>query len=97
MTDSPIFLFHAVVSGYVQGVWFRNFISDRASFLGLTGWVRNTYDGDVEICAEGPRSDLEVLLAAMHKGPNSAMVIDVREQWDQPSGKFTRFLIIPTS
>ena len=97
MTDSPTFQLHALVTGHVQGVGFRNYICDRATFLNLTGWVRNTYDGDVEVCAEGPRRDLEVLISAMRKGPNNAMVIDVRERWEQPTGKFTRFLIIPTS
>jgi acylphosphatase len=95
--DDPTFQLHAIVTGHVQGVGFRSYVFDRANFLNLTGWVRNTYNGDVEVCAEGPRGDLDTLLAALRKGPYSATVIDVREQWEQPSGKFSRFLIIPTS
>lgn len=93
---SPLFQLHAVVSGFVQGVGFRAYISDRAGFLGLTGWVRNTYEGDVEVLAEGPRRDLDILLAALQKGPRGSQVIDVRFQFDQPTGTFNTFSITRT-
>jgi len=100
MTDqnptTPLFQLHAVVSGYVQGVGFRAYTADRAEFLGLTGWVRNTYTGDVEVMAEGPRPDLEKLLAALRKGPSGSQVIDVQFQWDLYSGKFRQFTIART-
>jgi acylphosphatase len=100
MTDSaaasPLFQLHAVVSGQVQGVGFRAYVSDRANFLSLTGWVRNTFEGDVEVMAEGPRHDLDTLLSALRKGPRGSMVIDVRFQFDQPTGAFTTFSITRT-
>lgn len=53
------YLPHLCVTGMVQGVGFRFFAINRARKYGITGWVRNLYDGRVEIEAEGNRSDLE--------------------------------------
>jgi acylphosphatase len=51
--------FTALVSGRVQGVGFRYSARDKAIRLGLTGWVRNEYDGTVSVLAEGPRAKLD--------------------------------------
>lgn len=88
---------HALVIGHVQGVGFRAFVYDRAQSLQLTGWVRNTYEGDVEVTAEGPRETLETFLNDLRRGPRSAHVIDVRVQWEQATGQFPKFSILPTS
>ncbi len=96
MPDEPLFRLHAVVSGIVQGVGFRAYVAERAGFLGLTGWVRNTYQGDVEVCAEGPRGDLDILVNALRKGPRGAHVIDVQFNFDLPSGEFREFSIRST-
>ncbi len=96
MPDEPLFRLHAVVSGLVQGVGFRAHVADRAEFLGLVGWVRNTRSGDVEVTAEGPRADLDRLLAVLRKGPRGSVVIDVNFQFDQPSGEFREFRITST-
>ena len=77
MNDSPISghaRLHAVVTGRVQGVSFRYFVSEQAGAFGLLGWVRNRHDGSVEVTAEGPRPRLEGLLAALWQGPPSARV-----------------------
>lgn len=96
MPDSSIFRLHAVVSGFVQGVGFRAYVAERAGFLSVTGWVRNTIEGDVEVTAEGPRSDLDTLLAALRKGPRGSQVIDVRFEFDQPRTEFREFTIRST-
>lgn len=96
MSDLSLFRLHAVVSGFVQGVGFRAYVAERAGFLGLTGWVRNTFDGDVEVTAEGPRSDLDTLLAALRKGPRGSRVIDLRFEYDQPRGEYQDFKIRST-
>ncbi|MCJ2534242.1 MAG: acylphosphatase, partial [Candidatus Thermoplasmatota archaeon] len=44
---------HVLISGRVQGVWFRTSTKQKAEQLGLTGWVRNTSDGSVEAIFEG--------------------------------------------
>ncbi|MDX1518845.1 MAG: acylphosphatase, partial [Gammaproteobacteria bacterium] len=56
------------VSGRVQGVCYRMYTVDRAEKLGLTGWVRNLPDGDVEVYACGPKEQLEALHQWLHEG-----------------------------
>jgi acylphosphatase len=82
---------HAVIDGHVQGVGFRMFVSDHAKNMGLTGWVRNTYAGQVEVTAEGSRSDLEAFLSRLRQGPRSAFVTDAQVQWQEATGEFSRF------
>lgn len=62
------------VTGDVQGVGFRAFTRDRAAGLGLTGWVRNTWDGRVEGEAEGPDHALRELALLLERGPISSHV-----------------------
>ena len=82
---------YAVIEGRVQGVGFRSFVLDRAEELGLTGWVRNTRQGTVEVLAEGPRFALEELLTTLKKGPNTAYVTKVRESWTEATGEYRFF------
>ena len=71
----------AQVRGDVQGVGFRFFAMHRARALGLRGYVRNQRDGSVEVVAEGPRFQLEQLLAALRRGPIGAAVSEVVATW----------------
>ncbi len=87
---------HAIVEGEVQGVGFRYFVVDRASELGLTGWVRNRWDDTVEVTAEGEREALNKLLLHLRKGPSAAYVSSVKQEWLEPTGEFKRFGILPT-
>ncbi len=84
---------HAMVSGRVQGVSFRYFVIEQAADLDLTGWVRNRWDGSVEVTAEGSRSKLERLLQTLRKGPPMASVEDVDFAWLEATGEFTGFSI----
>jgi len=84
---------HAFVEGEVQGVGYRNFVFENARSLSLTGWVRNRFDGSVEVLAEGPRSYLEVLVDALRQGPRSARVSDVRTEWQPAQGECSEFKI----
>ena len=82
----------AEVRGRVQGVGFRFFVQDEARRLGLGGYVRNLPDGRrVEGVAEGPRADLEVLLAALRRGPPDAYVERVSADWRPATGEFVGF------
>ena len=81
----------AIVRGYVQGVGFRAFVRRQARAIGLTGWVRNTVDGDVQVVAEGSRSDLIAFADRLRDGPSEAEVQDVEFIWQPYSGAFTNF------
>lgn len=81
----------AFVSGAVQGVGFRYFTLAAANELGVTGWVRNLYDGSVQVVAEGSRKALEKLLLSLNKGPRSGRVDEVRDSWFPYQGDFDRF------
>ncbi len=81
----------AIVHGYVQGVGFRYFVVRQANALGLTGYVRNHWDGTVVVLADGPRPALEDLLALLRRGPSEAEVERVDVSWDTYSGQFGRF------
>ena len=82
---------HARVHGQVQGVSFRYYTLRRASGLGVCGFVRNHWDGSVEVVAEGGREAVDQLLSWLHSGPPSAYVERVDSQWEKPSGEFRRF------
>lgn len=93
MEDQPVRL-HATVEGRVQGVGFRYFVLQNAQELGLVGWVRNLDDGDVEVTAEGTRSQLQLLLDFLKRGPSSAYVSNVRVDWLEARGDYKRFGVI---
>ena len=65
------------VRGRVQGVGFRAATADEARGLGIAGWVRNLPNGDVEVLAEGPPDDVDVLLTWLAQGPPGARVTGV--------------------
>ena len=69
----------AIVNGQVQGVYYRASTKTEATRLGLTGWVRNLANSDVEFEAEGPEDAIDALLRWAHQGPAMAQVnqIDV--------------------
>jgi acylphosphatase len=81
------------IKGRVQGVGFRFSAVDEAHRLGVTGWVRNTYEGDVEVAAEGSRDRLQQLVTWCHAGPGGALVTGVEEQWLSYAGEFDAFRI----
>jgi acylphosphatase len=82
-----------IVSGRVQGVFFRASAAQAARALGVRGCARNLPDGAVEIVAEGARSSLERLLAWAQTGPPQARVDEVRAEWSAATGEFTAFEI----
>ena len=70
-----------VVTGRVQGVGFRYFVSDLADQLGVTGWVKNFSDGRVEIEVYGVKEDIEMMIEKFWQGPPRASVSDVAVNW----------------
>ena len=73
---------HVVVSGQVQGVWFRASTKQKAEELGLTGWVRNSPDGCVEAIFEGEEDIVNKMVDWCNKGPPMAKVdnVEVKKQ-----------------
>ncbi len=66
-----------VISGRVQGVWFRGWTVDEATARGLSGWVRNRRDGTVEAVFEGAPEAVDAMVEACRSGPPAARVHDV--------------------
>ena len=95
MSDSQVRLY-AIVEGRVQGVGFRYFTQERAVFLGLLGWVRNRWDGTVELVAEGNRAEVESLLKAVQRGPHAGTTRNVKFDWLEATGEFSSFRIRQT-
>jgi acylphosphatase len=68
-----------IVRGRVQGVGFRWFVEHEAHQLGLNGWVRNNFDGTVEVLASGNEQQLATLKQRLQHGPRAARVDEVEE------------------
>jgi acylphosphatase len=75
------------VSGRVQGVWFRESCRDEAERAGVDGWVRNLADGRVEVVLEGPRAEVDRVVAWCHRGPRRARVDRVEVVDEVPVGE----------
>jgi len=74
MTPSARIAKHVLVSGLVQGVWFRGWTVENAQARGLHGWVRNRPDGTVEAVFAGPPDLVDDMIAACRTGPATARV-----------------------
>ena len=82
-----------LIGGRVQGVGFRMFTVDRASFEGLHGYVRNLPDGRVEAVVEGDEQSVERVERALRQGPPSARVESFAAEAIVPTGRATGFMI----
>jgi len=76
-----------IVTGRVQGVFFRAACAREARARGLGGWVRNLPDGSVEVVAEGPDQDVAALTAWCREGPPVARVDGVESVEELPTGE----------
>lgn len=93
MSDVVLLRLHGVVSGRVQGVGFRYFTQETANELGITGWVKNTYDGNVEIVAEGTQEQLDIFQRRISRGSSSAYVSGFSVKELPTTGEFTSFRV----
>ena len=85
---------HCVVSGLVQGVFFRASTRDRAQALGLSGQVRNLPDGRVAVTACGPQAALDTLQQWLWEGPRQAAVSEVQCTSCAEEAGYSRFEIV---
>ena len=86
---------HVFISGAVQGVCFRYDARRQAQTRGLTGWVRNRYDGRVEAVFEGPEGTVNDIIEWCRKGPEGAVVHGVEVKREDYKGEFAGFNIYP--
>ena len=82
-----------LVSGRVQGVFFRDDCRQEAIAAGVTGWVSNRIDGRVEAVFEGEPDAVDRLVAWCRTGPPSARVSGVEVMAEEPGGE-TGFLVL---
>ena len=84
---------HVIISGRVQGVFFRARTRETAVALKLTGWVRNLHDGSVEAVFEGDDENVESMLEWCRHGPPHARVNNVDAAEERCTGEFRDFRI----
>ena len=75
-----------LVHGFVQGVFFRDTVRRQTLRKGVSGWIRNNYDGTVEAVFEGDADDVDALVALCHEGPRGARVDRVEVVDEEPEG-----------
>jgi acylphosphatase len=83
----------AVISGRVQGVFFRVETKRAADRIGVYGWVRNRRDGTVEAVFEGDKDRVDAVLEWCKEGPPHAHVVDLDVSWNDYKGEFQGFEI----
>ena len=88
---------HVFIEGRVQGISYRYWARKTAKSMGLTGWVRNLADGRVEAVFEGTKGEVENMIEKCRKGPMLAGVKHLDVVWEEASGEFERFEILPTA
>ncbi|NIO05936.1 MAG: acylphosphatase [Proteobacteria bacterium] len=82
-----------IVEGYVQGVFFRATTQEVARELQVSGWVRNRWDGSVEVLVEGEENRVDELVKWCHKGPPGASVTRVQVEEEPCTGEFEGFSV----
>lgn len=75
--------YHLIVSGRVQGVGFRAFTQQKAAEFNLSGYVRNTMDGSVEIAAQGEEEQINQFISSVKKGSPFSSVDDVETKEEE--------------
>jgi acylphosphatase len=82
---------HVLIKGKVQGVFYRASAKKKAEGLAITGWIKNTYGGDVEALISGTSDSLEKFIAWCYEGPADAEVSEViiNEAEEQSFQSFT--------
>lgn len=93
-------LCHLIISGFVQGVGYRQFVKKNALSLGLTGWAKNlprltaVKAGRVEALLCGSEESIEKAIEACRRGPFLARVKNIDIEWEDKNMDFNSFEII---
>jgi acylphosphatase len=86
--------YHYIVKGRVQGVSFRYYTQRAAYRLGVTGTVKNLYNGDVEVYAQGEPTSIMEFEAFLNRGPAPARVLQVIKETFEDNHEYPDFEII---
>ena len=85
--------FHLLIKGLVQGVFYRAAAKKMADNTGVTGWIKNTREGDVEVFVKGTEEQLQRFISWCREGPTMAKVTDVIVT-EQEETEFPDFIIM---
>ena len=85
---------HLFISGEVQGVGFREYVSHKARKVGVQGWVRNLDDGRVEAVIQGDEKKVEILVTLSQHGPPLAHVMEIDMQYEEIAHTYTDFIVV---
>lgn len=85
---------HLLIHGKVQGVYYRASAEQEALMLGLSGWVRNRFSGEVEALVYGPEDAIEAFIDWAHEGPPAAEVTRIEISAAEPPDE--GFRVLPT-
>lgn len=80
-----------IISGKVQGIFFRKFIKEKADLLDLKGYVQNEPNGTLKAIAEGEENKLKELVIHAKTGPKLAQITDIKISWSNPTNEFKQF------
>ncbi|OGI10370.1 MAG: hypothetical protein A3I68_04770 [Candidatus Melainabacteria bacterium RIFCSPLOWO2_02_FULL_35_15] len=83
-----------LITGKVQGVFYRTSCQEVAQRLGLSGWVKNLSDGNVEALVQGEKGEIEKLITWCKKGPPGAVVSNLDVNWETIVKQITSFKIV---
>jgi acylphosphatase len=84
---------HLLISGDVQGVFFRSFVRSESNVRDVKGWVKNLSDGRVEAVLEGDKDQVEKVIELCRRGPPVSVIEDVAIEWEKYTGGFKGFEI----
>ncbi len=82
-----------LITGRVQGVGFRYFVTSTAERFPVNGYVRNLETGAVEIEAEGEKKSVHEFLTAVRTGPRNAQVSEFQLEWKPFENKYQEFAV----
>jgi acylphosphatase len=91
--DNDLTRAEIIINGLVQGVGFRYYIMRNADSLGLTGFTKNLFNGEVLTVVEGSKSNIEELYKKIIVGPSHASVRKHNIIWQKPTNEFNNFEI----
>ena len=88
---------HLFITGFVQGVGYRNFVQHKAKKMNISGWVRNLSDKRVEVIAQADEKTLQKFIGLCKQGSFVSEVKDVSVEWQKPDKIFESFVKHPTA